>query len=177
MTSIPCLVDGCPETFDSAPLLAAHLVDAHLWNGSTAYERARAAFQQPVSEVGQMMKKEPIRRDAEDALRAGRPQKGQPSPPLARPGCGYCHRPDGTHSKGCKKTACKLCAKRAPKKCPFHSGQGDRPGPKALRLRTYTSGKVTVAVGGRYLDKLKAAIAEHERKATALREALALLEG
>lgn len=100
---------------------------------------------------------------------------GKPAPAKAAPTCGYCHHPGGGHSKGCKRGGCKICARSTSGKCGWHSGEGGTPGPKGLRV--HTKGKVTVAVSDQYLTRLKAAIAEHERKAAALREALAVLEG
>ena len=97
------------------------------------------------------------------------PTTTEPPMLVPRSNCGYCHRRDGTHSKGCKKTVCKLCARLAPRKCRFHGGAPDPKGPSVHAKRT-----VSASVGD--LARLEAAIAEHERKATVLREAREILK-
>lgn len=111
------------------------------------------------------------RRERADSGRASTAPHDLPKePPM--PSCGYCHRKDGTHSPNCKKGPCKICARMAPRKCGFHASQGGKPGPKGARSGR---GPITT-IHESFLDRLKVAIAEHERKAAALREALEILE-
>lgn len=102
-----------------------------------------------------------------------RASAGRPAPAKAAPTCGYCHRTDG-HSKNCKKGPCKICARSESGKCGWHSGERGKPGPKGTRSEKPAN---TNALGASDLTRIKAAIAEHERKAAALREALAILDG
>lgn len=148
----PCLVSGCPEQFDSAPLLAAHLVAVHLWNGSTAFMQAREAFQAARATEESPMPRPPI------------PRKGQRQPPMSERTCGACGK-KGHRRDHCPGSKAESAPARTGKKCAWH-----KDGKNSAKRRV-------AGAGPDALTRIKAAIAEHERAATALREALAILEG